>query len=146
VLLSKGEAHAASRGTDPAALLKAQLADGMYGLAVQAHWADEGAKLALNRLLGVDAPARADEGTTFAELHDRLDATLAYIGTVDARALEAGLARTIELSHRGGSKTFRGDRFLTEFAIPSFFFHLTTAYAILRHEGVPLQKGDFLGA
>jgi hypothetical protein len=51
----------------------------------------------------------------------------------------------IELRHRGVSKTFRGDRFLTEFAIPSFFFHFTTAYAILRHQGVPLQKGDFLG-
>jgi hypothetical protein len=55
-------------------------------------------------------------------------------------------SRTIELRHRGSSQTFRGDRFLTEFAIPTFFFHVTLAYAILRHEGVPLQKGDFLGA
>jgi hypothetical protein len=144
-LLTKAEAHASATGTDPGSLLTAQLADGMYDLAVQAHWACEGAKLAVDRLLGVGATPLAAEAKTFAALHQQIDATIAYLGAVDPEALEAGLERTIELPHRGGSKTFRGDRFLTEFALPNFFFHFTTAYGILRHRGVPLQKGDFLG-
>jgi hypothetical protein len=144
--LTKGEAHAAATGTDPAALLHARLADDMYNLAVQTQWASEGAKLAVARLLG-DAPAPlTEEGKTFAELHERIDATVEHLRGVDPEALEAGLERTIEVRHRGASMTFRGDRFLTEFAIPNFFFHLTAAYGILRHEGVPLQKGDFMGA
>jgi hypothetical protein len=146
VLLTKGEAHASSHGRDPGSLLTARLADDMYDLAVQAHWAGEGAKVAVQRLLGVTATPAAEGAKSFAELHERIDATIAYLGTVDPQALEAGLDRTIELLHRGGSMAFRGDRFLTEFAIPNFFFHLTAVYAILRHAGVPLQKGDFMGA
>lgn len=146
VLLTKGEAHASSRGMDPGSLLTARLADDMYNLAVQVHWASEGAKLAVHRLLGVASTPLTEETKSFAELHERIDATVAYLGTVDPEALEAGLDRTVELPHRGGSKVFRGDRFLTEFAIPNFFFHLTTAYGILRHQGVPVQKGDFMGA
>jgi hypothetical protein len=146
MLLSKGEAHAAAQGTDPTSLLHAQLADDMYDLAVQTHWAAEGAKLAVDRLLGVDSTPLAEAGKSFAELHERIDAAIAHIGAITPEALDAGLDRTIELRHRGGSMTFRGDRFLTEYALPSFFFHLTTAYGILRHAGVPLQKGDFMGA
>ncbi len=145
-LLMKAEAHASATGTDPGSLLNAQLADDMYNLAVQVHWAGEGAKLAVARLLDVESTPLAEEAKSFAELYERVDATIASLGMADPGALEAGLDRTIELRHRGGSKTFRGDRFLTEFAIPSFFFHLTIAYGILRHEGVPLQKGDFMGA
>ena len=145
-LLAKGEAHAAASGTAPNALLEARLADDMSALAVQVHWAAEGARLAVAQLLGAPAAPPAGEGKTFAELRERLDATIAWLEGVDPDALEAGLARTIELPYRGGVMTYRSDRFVTEYAIPSFFFHLTTAYAILRHRGVPLQKGDFLGA
>lgn len=146
VQLRKGEAHAASNGVDPGSLLSAKLADDMYTLAVQVHWACEGAKLAVQRLLGAASPPQAEEGKSFAELHERIEATIAHLGTTDPEALEAGLDRTIEIPHRRGSLVYRGDKFLTEFAIPGFFFHLTTAYGILRHEGVPLQKGDFMGA
>lgn len=146
VQLTKGETHASSRGMEPGSLLSAHLADDMYNLAVQVHWTSEGAKLAVQRLLGVGSTPLAEEAKSFAELHERIDRAIAYLGTVDPEALEAGLDRTIELPYRGGSKAFRGDRFLTEFAIPNFFFHLTTAYGILRHEGVPLQKVDFMGA
>jgi hypothetical protein len=144
-MLDKAEAHASANGMDPRALLGAQLAGDMNDLAFQVHWASEGAKLAVQRLLGSASPPAAGDAQSFAELKLRIDATIAELGTVDAGALEAGLARTIELPHRGGSKTFTGERFLTEFAIPNFFFHFTTVYAILRHAGVPLQKGDFLG-
>ena len=145
IVLAKGEAHASSRGLEPGSLLTARLADDMYNLAVQAHWAGEGAKLAVHRLLGVASTPLAEEAKSFAELGKRIDETIAYLGALDPDALEAGLERTIELPYRGDAKAFRGDRFLTEFAIPNFFFHLTTAYGILRHEGVPLQKVDIMG-
>ena len=145
-LLTKGEAHAASTGIDASVLLGTRLGQDMYTLAQQVHWACEGARLAVSRLVGVAVTPRAEEGKTFAALHEHIDATLAHLATVDRDALEAGLARSIELRHRESAKTFRGDHFLTEFAIPSFFFHVTMAYGILRHAGVPLQKGDFLGA
>ncbi|CAN5777616.1 DUF1993 family protein [soil metagenome] len=143
--LRKGEAHAAERGLDPKALLEAQLAEDMYSLATQAHWAAEGAKLAFGRLLDARSAPLADEAKTFAAVHERLDAAIASLEAVDPAALEAGLARTIELRHGDSVRSYRGDQFLTQYAIPSFFFHLTTAYGILRHEGVPLQKGDFIG-
>ncbi|HEX3597498.1 MAG TPA: DUF1993 domain-containing protein [Polyangiaceae bacterium] len=144
-MLAKAEAHASSHAIEPSSLLTAQLADGMYDLAVQVHWSCEGAKLAVHRLLDTTATPAAADAKSFDELYQRIDSALAFLGAVEPAALEAGLARTIEMSHRGGSKAFRGDRFLAEFALPSFFFHLTTAYGILRHQGVPLQKGDFLG-
>ena len=145
-ILAKGEAHASSRGIDPAALLSARLADDMNDLTVQVHWASEGAKLAVQRILGIASTPPAPNAKTFAELHERIDGAIAYLGAVDPEALEAGLERTIELPYRSGPKAFRGDGFLTEFGIPSFFFHLTTAYCILRREGVPLEKGDFMGS
>jgi hypothetical protein len=145
-LLTKGEAYASANGREPASLLNAQLADRMYTLAVQVYWAAEGAKLGVDRLIGVASPPVTEEAKTFAELDERIDAAIAYLGAIDPDALESGLDRTITIPHRGGVMEFRGDRFLTEFVIPSFFFHLTTAYGILRHEGVPIQKGDFLGA
>ena len=137
-ILTKGEAH----GTK----LTASLAPGMQDLAAQVHWASEGSKLALDRVLGASqAPAAAASATTFADLHTSIDSAIAYLEAIDPAALEAALDRTIELPMRGRTKSFRGDRFLLEFALPNFFFHLTIAYAILRSEGVPLDKGDFMG-
>jgi uncharacterized protein len=148
VLLTKGEAHATATGFAPAELLGAELAPGMYGLAEQVHWAAQGAQIAVNRRIGatVAPPVPADQAKSFAELHRRADAALTVLGTVDGAALEVGLARTIEIAHRGSSTQYTGTQFLQQLAVPSFFFHLTIAYAILRHKGVPLTKGDFLGA
>jgi hypothetical protein len=145
VMLAKAEAHAASQGVDPAALLTARLAGDMYDLAAQAHWASEGAKIAVDRLLGLAPRPLAADAKSFADLHAQIDAAIAHLRAVSPDGLEAGLAGTIDLPVRGGVKSYRGDRFLLDFAIPGFYFHLTTAYGILRHEGVPLQKGDFLG-
>ena len=137
-LLTKGEAHGAK--------VTASLVEGMQDLAAQVHWASEGSKLALDRVLGVSpAPAAAAGAMSFADLHASIDSAIAYLETIDAAALEAGLERSIELPWRGRMKSFRGDRFLIEFALPNFFFHLTIAYAILRTEGVPLEKVDFMG-
>ena len=137
-ILTKGEAH----GTK----VTASLVPGMQDLAAQVHWASEGSKLALDRVLGVSqARAAPASATTFAGLHASIDGAIAYLEAIDPTALEAALDRTIELPLRGRTKSFRGDRFLIEFALPNFFFHLTLAYAILRSEGVPLEKGDFMG-
>ncbi len=142
-VLAKGEAH----GTP----VTASLVEGMQDLAAQVHWASEGSKLALDRVLGASSSpppspsSRAASATTFAELNASIDGAIAYLDAIAPAALEAALERVIELPWRGGVKTFRGDRFLIEFALPNFFFHLTLAYAILRREGVPLEKGDFMG-
>ena len=159
-LLTKAEAHAAASGSGEAALLDAQLAaEGrvrgvasaapndlhMYTLAAQVHWAAEGAKLAIARLLGAPPVPAANDAKSFADLHQRLDATIAYLREIAPSDLEAGLDRTIVIEHPRGSMSFSGGQFLLEFAIPHFFYHVTTAYGILRNQGVQLTMGDFLG-
>jgi hypothetical protein len=136
-ILTKGEAHGAK--------VTSSLVDGMQDLAAQVHWASEGSKLALERVLGIAQAPAAASATTFADLHASIDSAISYLQAIDPAALEAGLDGAIELPVRGRTKSFRGDRFLIEFALPNFFFHLTIAYAILRNEGVPLQKVDFMG-
>jgi len=145
-VLAKGEAHAAASGKPTGELIDARLATDMNNLAVQVHWATEGAKLATARLLGAAPTVSPNDAKTFADFQQRIDATIAYLSSLAPKDLEAGLDRVIELEHRGGSKKFTGSQFLVEFAIPNFFFHVTTAYAILRHEGVELTKGDFMGS
>ena len=160
-MLTKAEAHAAANGGGDAALLDAQLAaEGpgrgpasgspydlhSYTLAAQVHWAAEGARLAIGHLLGArPVPAASDE-KSFADLYQRLDATIAYLRAVAPSELEAGLDRTIVIENRRGSASFTGDQFLLEFAIPHFFYHVSTAYGILRNQGVHLTMGDFLGS
>jgi hypothetical protein len=159
--LRKAEAHVAAHGGGEAALLHARLgADGrvpgaanpapadlhMFTLAAQVHWAAEGAKLAIARLLDAPSvPRAANEAKSFADLYQRLDATIAYLRHVAASDLEAGLDRAIVIERPRGSLRFSGDQFLREFALPHFFYHLTTAYGILRNQGVRLTMGDFLG-
>jgi hypothetical protein len=146
-MLTKAEAHAAASGSGDAALIDAQLAADMNSLGVQVHWATEGAKLAIARLLGLAAAVPSEnDAKSFADLKQRIDTAITYLSALAPHDLEAGLERVIEMQHRGASKQFSGSQFLLEFAIPSFFFHMTTAYGILRHKGVELTKGDFLGS
>ena len=145
-MLTKAEAHAAASGSGDSALIAAQLAADMNNLGVQVHWATEGANLAMARLLGVAPPVpSANDAKSLADLKQRIDTTITHLSALSPRDLEAGLERVIEIQHRGASKQWSGGEFLVEFAIPSFFFHVTTAYGILRHKGVELTKGDFLG-
>ena len=158
--LRKAEDHAAASGSGEAALLEAQLAaEGrvrgvasdaptdlhMYTLAAQVHWAAEGAKLAIAQLLGATPVPAANDAKSFADLHHRLDATIAYLRAIAPSDLEAGLDRTIVIDHRRGSMQSSGSQFLIAFAIPHFFYHVTAAYGILRNQGVKLTMGDFLG-
>jgi hypothetical protein len=114
-----------------------------YTLAAHVHWAAEGARLAIAQLLGEAAEPAPSDAKSFGDLHRKLDATIAYLRAIAPSALEAGLERTIE--HRRGSIRASGSQFLTAFAIPHFYYHLTTTYGILRNQGVRLTMGDFLG-
>ncbi len=155
--LTKAEAHTAASGNGEAALLDAQLGRTsvdasaaprdlhMYTLAAQVHWAAEGAKLAIANLLGAPAVPAENDAKSFADLHQRLDATIAYLRAIAPTDLEAGLDRTIVIDHRRGSMQSSGSQFLLAFAIPHFFYHVTAAYGILRNQGVQLTMGDFLG-
>jgi hypothetical protein len=158
--LTKAEEHAAISGNGEAALLDAQLAaEGRvrgvasdapndlhrYTLAAQVHWAAEGARLAIARLLGAPAVPTANDAKSFADLHQRLDATIAYLQEIAPSDLEAGLERAIVIDHRRGSIRSSGGQFLVAYAIPHFYYHVTTAYGILRNQGVQLTMGDFLG-
>ena len=144
-LLAKGEAHAVAAGTDPALLLRARLADDMMDLAAQVVWTTEAAKLAVGRLLGEVSPPSKAPIESFAELHRRIDDAIAWLGAVPAAEVEAGVERTIEIAWRGTSTTFGGSDFLLQFALPNFWFHFTSAYAILRNQGVPVTKADYTG-
>jgi hypothetical protein len=127
------------------ALIDARLADDMRALPAQFQMASDSAKNCIARLAGIEAPAMADTEASFAELKERCDRTIAFIQSVDPAALEAGADREVSIRFPNGmGYTWTGRDYLTSFALPNFFFHATTAYAILRGAGVSLGKPDFL--
>lgn len=126
-------------------LLAARLAPDMHPLPRQFQMASDAAKGAVARLAGIAPPPMADTEASFAELKDRIDRTIAFINGVDPALVAEGATREIALKFPNGmGYRFTGAAFLTGFALPNFFFHATTAYAILRAQGVPVGKGDFL--
>src|SRR4051794_21559486 len=130
---------------DESALLEAKLAPDMRPLPAQYQMASDSAKNALARLTGTEAPAMPDTEQSFAELRDRCDKTIAYLNGFDANALRGSEQREVVLKFPNGSGyRFNGADYLTGFALPNFYFHVTTAYAILRNAGVLLGKPDFL--
>ncbi|GKQ49378.1 DUF1993 family protein [Bradyrhizobium sp. Ce-3] len=143
-LLRKGEAHAREHGLDPDAMLAARLAPDMLTLAGQVQRASDHAKGAAGRLAGLEPPPFTDNERSLAEAHARISRTLDYIGTVPVEAFVHAAERTITLPF--GVPPMPAARYLYGFALPSLFFHVATAYAILRHRGVPLGKRDFLGS
>lgn len=145
-ILKKAEESAAQRGFDPAVLVSARLAPDMLPLAKQVQIASDSAKGCAARLAGMEPPAMADTETTIAELIARADKTVAFLNTLPASQIDGSEGREIILKMRGNEVKFQGQPFLLHFALPNFFFHVTTAYAILRHNGVGLSKSDFLGA
>ncbi len=128
-----------------AELIEARLAPDMFPLARQVQIASDAAKGAAARLTGGEAPAMPDTETSFAELKDRCDKTIAYLNSVDAAAYDAGLAKEVVITFPNGAGIkFDGQTFLTGFALPNFYFHASMTYAILRANGVDLGKQDFL--
>ena len=144
-LLEKGAAHAAANGIDPATLVNARLAPDMYPLSGQVQRASDASKFAVQRLSLVESPKFPDEETTFEQLQKRVADTIAYLRAVPASALDGAEARSITLSFGEFKPQFQGDAYLLTFALPNFYFHVTTAYDILCHVGVPIGKLDFLG-
>jgi len=126
-------------------LMDARLAPDMRPLPAQFQMASDTAKNAIGRLSGIEAPSMPDTEASFAELKDRCDRTIAFIQSVDRAALAASAEREVVLKFPNGSGyRFTGQSYLTGFALPNFFFHVTTACSILRAAGVTLGKPDFL--
>ena len=144
--LEKGEAHARAQGYEPTVLLQSRLYPDMLPLVRQVQIATDTAKFGAARLAGVESPRFEDVESTFDELYARLEAVAAYLGTFDDAALAGSETRTVTLSTRTrGDLSFDGRGYLLGFVLPNLFFHAATAHAILRHNGVPLGKLDYLG-
>lgn len=143
-LLTKAEAHIKEKSLDEATFLDTRLAADMFPLKKQVQIACDNAKGAAARLTGTDAPVHEDDEQTFADLHTRIHKTLAYLATVQESAFEGADTRQITMSYFPG-KYMTGFDYMREHVLPNFFFHVTTAYAILRKEGLTIGKGDFIG-
>ena len=143
--LDKAEVFAAERKIDPAVLLGWRLAPDMFALARQVQIATDHAKGCCARLAGVEVPKYSDDETTFAELRARIGRTIDFVQSFEASDIDGSEERDITLTAGTRELRFKGQQYLVSFALPNFFFHVTTAYAILRHCGVPIGKRDFLG-
>ena len=145
-VLSKAEAHAAAKKIDLAVLLGLRLTPDMLPLSRQLHLVCDFAKSATARLAGVEVPTWTDEEKTFAEFHARVLKTSTYVQGFSPAQIDGSEEREITLKMRDATRTFKGQPYLLHFVLPNFFFHATTAYDILRHNGVELGKRDFVGA
>jgi hypothetical protein len=143
-MLDKAVAHAGEAGAD--ALLSRRLIDDMHPLVKQVQIACDGPKLCIARLSGIEAPVNEDTETTIAGLQARIAATLDYVASVPRQTIDGQEGKDVVLKFPGGEWPFKGQAYVTGFALPNFFFHLTTAYGLLRGAGVPLGKRDFIGA
>ena len=146
-VLKKAEAHATEKNIEPNALLQARLFPDMFPLVRQVQIAADFAKGISSRLAGVDVPSWPDTEVTFAELQALIAKALAHIGTLDATQFDGSENREIVL--RPGTpkeKKLVGSAYLQNYGLPQFFFHVTTAYAILRHNGVEIGKRDYMGS
>ncbi|WP_421739967.1 DUF1993 domain-containing protein [Caulobacter sp.] len=144
-VLTKAQAQVEAKGWDPEALLKARLYPDMFPLIRQAQIATDFAKGCCARLAGEEVPAWDDTETSFAELIARVDRAIAYVEGLDPIAFAGAEDRDITLVRRGETSLVKGLAYLQTQAQPNFFFHLTTAYAVLRHNGVEVGKRDYLG-
>ena len=147
VILTKAETYAAGKKFEPAVLLNARLYPDMFPLIRQVQVAADFAKSVSARLAGVEVPAYEDNEQTFADLQARIAKTLAFIESLTPAQFEGSETRDIVL--RPGTpkeKKMIGHNYLINYGLPQFFFHVTTAYAILRHNGLDVGKGDFMGS
>ena len=145
-LLDKTDAFAASKKIDAAVLLNSRLAPDMFPLTRQVQIATDMTKGAAARLSGTEIPKYEDNETTIAELKARIAKTLAFVNGIDAAKYTGSEDRDVTLQMRTGDRHFKGLNYLRDFVLPNVYFHVTSAYAILRHNGVDLGKNDFIGA
>jgi len=144
-LLDKAEAHCTAKKIEPSALTTFRLYPDMFPLTRQVQIACDTAKGAVARLAGADIPKHEDSEQTFADLKARIAKTVEFIESLKAERIDGTEDKEIVLAMRSGERRFKGMPYLLGFAYPNFYFHITTAYNILRHNGVELGKLDFLG-
>lgn len=144
-VLEKAAAHAEAKKIDPAVLLASRLYPDMFPLVKQVQIASDTAKGGAARLAQVQPPAFEDSEASFPELLARLRKTIAYLATLKPEQFEGSEERTVSWQSRSATKSMQGLPYLLNHVLPNLFFHATTAYNILRHNGVELGKGDFLG-
>lgn len=145
-MLDKAAAHAKARKIAEADLLAYRLAPDMFDFKRQIMICTDQAKGAVARLAGIDIPKYEDNETTVKELKARVAKTVKFVKSVKARQMDGAEDRQIKLAMRSGEMTFDGKTYVANWVMPNFYFHATTAYAILRHAGVEVGKKDFLNA
>jgi hypothetical protein len=145
-VLDKGAAFAEAKKIDQTVLTSDRLAPDMFALSRQVQVATDMAKGGVARLAGVEVPAYEDTETTFEQLKARIAKTVAFIDSFTPAQIDGSEDKTVVLKMRSGDVSFTGQRYLIGFVIPNVTFHCTTAYNILRHNGVDVGKKDFLGA
>jgi hypothetical protein len=144
-ILAKGAAHAEAKKIDPAVFITARLAPDMFPFSRQVQIASDAAKGCVARLAGAEVPSYPDTETTFPQLQERVARTIDFVMGFAAARIDGSEERSVTLKMRGEDRTFRGQDYLLKLALPNFFFHVTTAYDILRHNGVEVGKVDYLG-
>lgn len=144
--LDKAEAHAQAKKFDTSVYLAARLAPDMLPFTKQIQIACDAAKFGVARLAGVESPKFEDNEASFADLRERIRKTVAFVNSVPASAIDGSDDRDITVPRRDGNIVLKGEFYLKHYVHPNFYFHVTTAYALLRHNGVDLGKGDYLGA
>jgi len=144
-LLDKAAAHAAAKKFDPLVLVNLRLFPDMHPLLRQVQIACDTAKGAGARLAGVEIPKHEDTEASFDELKQRIAKTIEFLKSLSATAIDDAENRTIEIKFPSGALKFTAAAYLTDFVLPNFYFHISMVYALLRHSGVELGKGDFLG-
>jgi hypothetical protein len=145
-VLDKAAAHAAAKKIEPSVMLGWRLAPDMFALGRQVQVTCDQAKNGSARLAGVEPPKFEDNETTIDQLKERIAKTVAYLKTLDSNAIDASSDREITFPLGPAKGQMKGGDYLNHFVLPNFYFHLTAAYAIVRHCGVELGKRDFLGA
>ena len=144
-ILEKGAIYAETKKIDPSVLVNSRLFPDMFPLSKQVQIASDIAKRGAAQLAGVEAPKFEDNETTFPELIERAQKTISYLDTFKPEQIDGSEERTITLQMRDNTLSFQGMPFLLYFVLPNVYFHVTTAYNILRHCGVEVGKQDFLG-
>jgi len=143
--LDKAEAHAAAKKFETSVYLSARLAPDMLPLVRQIQMTCDAAKFAVARLAGVEAPKFEDVEASFDELRERIRKTVAFVESVPREKIDGTDEKVIALPRRDGTLDIQGEPYLKHFVLPNLYFHATTTYALLRHNGVELGKMDFLG-
>jgi uncharacterized protein len=146
VWLDKAEAHATAKKFEPGVFLGTRLAPDMLPFTAQIQIACDAAKFCVARIGGVEAPKFEDKEASFAELRERIRKTIDFVASVPASQIDGKEEQDVTIQRRTGPVTWKAEAYLKANVLPNFFFHLTTAYALLRHNGVDLGKSDFLGA